>query len=125
MSVAARRVATSLLVLVVALVLFLYGCWTAAADAQGAVGFIFLGPLSSALALGALLLAREAVRLGAGAGAWAAGGVAGAVLALQLTFFGCAFTPACRSFPHAVVSAVSSAYTAITGVTPYEGAQRR
>ena len=43
MSVAARRVATSLLVLAVALVIFLYGRWTAAADAQGAVGFIFLG----------------------------------------------------------------------------------
>lgn len=125
MNVAALRLATSVALLGVALMLFAYGCWMAAADAQGAIGIIWLGPLSFAVACGALLLAREAATRGARAPAWIAAGAAGLVFALQLAFFACAFAPACRFFPQTVVAAVASVYTAVAGETPYERIHRR
>jgi hypothetical protein len=124
MSTAARRIAASLLALGSALALLLFGCWATASDAQGALALLVLGPLSIVLAIGALLLGREAARSGARAGGLLAASAAGLLLSLQIAFFGCAFIPACRPFPHAVIGAVASAYESITGETPYARAQR-
>lgn len=125
MNVAARRTATSLALVAAALLLMIWGCWAAVSDAQGAIAFLVLGPLSIALAIGALLLAREGRRLGGRGVAVGAGLFACLLLAFQSVFFGCAFVPACRPVPQAIIAAVSSAYTLVSGETPYATAHRR
>lgn len=114
----------AILALIAAKVVFVYCCFAAASDAQGAVIFVLGGPVVLGTLLIALFTARRLQRGGPAVGAmlkWIA--VAG--LAFVVLFFVCAFARPLRPFPNAVIGGVAAAYEGITGETPYMAAHRK
>ncbi|MFN0037936.1 MAG: hypothetical protein ACKVP2_00275 [Burkholderiales bacterium] len=101
--------------------LFVFTCFTAASDAQGAILFIFTGPV---------ILALLAVSVVLGALARSTGGgrillwISGASALFVTSFFLASLHPALRAFPEAVIDGVASAYQAITGESPYTSAHK-
>ncbi|HEX4984564.1 MAG TPA: hypothetical protein VFV71_00700 [Burkholderiales bacterium] len=109
--------------LLAAAAVFLFCCFAAAADAQGATLFFLGAPVMLGLLVIALLLADSAKARGAAAGPalkWLS--VAG--LVFVAAFFVCAFVPQLKVFPGAVIGAVAKTYEAATGESPYAAAHR-
>ncbi|HET6982371.1 MAG TPA: hypothetical protein VFI53_09525 [Myxococcaceae bacterium] len=97
--------------------LFLLCCWSAAADAQGAIAFIFAAPIFGIGLLLSFVLAWSARRWRGGRlGLFAAAGLA-TFIAL---FYGATSVPGLLSFPNAVIHLVASGYKMLTGKTPFE-----
>ena len=99
------------------LYVFLVCCWSAAADAQGAVAFLFAVPIFE---LGILL----SVVLAWFARPWRGGRLA-LVAAIGFTaflavFYGARLVPGLRPFPYVVIHLVADAYKQVTGKTPFE-----
>lgn len=116
--------AIAILALIASAVVFVYCCFAAASDAQGAVIFILGGPIVLGALLVALFSARRLRRDIPAVGAtlkWIS--VAG--LGFVVLFFVCAFARPLRAFPNAVIGAVAAAYASITGETPYMAAHRK
>lgn len=102
---------------------FLFSCFAAASDAQGALIFILLGPVVLLLLAGALVLVSLPASAGSGAARtlrW----LSAAGLGFVVAFFALAFIPPARPFPAAVIGAVAAAYEAVTGESPYAAARR-
>jgi hypothetical protein len=116
--------AIAILALIAAMVVFVYCCFAAASDAQGAVIFVLGGPIVLGTLLVALFSARRLQRGVPVIGAilkWIS--VAG--LAFVVLFFVCAFARPLRPFPNAVIGGVAGVYESITGETPYMAAHRK
>jgi hypothetical protein len=107
----------------VATALFVFSCYSAASDAQGAILFLFSGPVTLLLLAVAVvfgLLTRREGKATVGALIW----LSGAELVFVILFFACAFIPPLRGFPEGVIDAVSRGYQAITGESPYATAHK-
>lgn len=116
--------AIAILALIAAKVVFLYCCFAAASDAQGAVIFVLGGPIVLGVLFVALFCARRLQRDIPALGAilkW----ISAAGLAFVVLFFVCAFAGPLRAFPNAVIGTVAAAYTAMTGETPYAAAHAK
>ena len=113
------RVIASWIATLLALMVFLFACFGAASDAQGAIMFLFFGPLVLMLLVIAWALARAQRRREPETGAVAAWAALG-TLAFVVVFFVSLFVPFLNGFPNAVIGAVAAAYEAATGQTPYE-----
>jgi hypothetical protein len=114
----------AILALIAAKVVFVYCCFAAASDAQGAVIFILGGPIVFGALLVALFCSRRLQRGAPKIGAilkW----ISAAGLAFVVLFFICAFARPLRPFPNAVIGAVAAAYESMTGETPYMAAHRK
>jgi hypothetical protein len=117
------KLSVSLLLAFVAFVLavglFLFGCFTAASDAQGAILFIVVGPATLGLLAGGIVLSivghKAHARMSAISGA-----LSGIALLVVIAFFAGAFVPSLRWIPNGVMAGVASGYEALTGETPYE-----
>jgi hypothetical protein len=101
----------------VVLGLFLLCCWSAAADAQGAVAFIFAGPIFVIGILVSLVLAWFARRWRGGVIALCAAVALGVFIA---AFYGAASVPRLRFFSNGVIGLVADAYEAVTGKSPFQ-----
>lgn len=111
----------SVVALLVATVVFVYSCYVAASDAQGAILFIFSGPVILVLLLGAVVTGLLARRAGAGSAlAW----LSGAGLAFSIAFFAAAFFAPLRAFPDGVIGAVAWGYQAFSGESPATAAHK-
>lgn len=103
---------------------FVYGCFAAASDVDGAAAFFVVGPAVLLLLAMAFFIARLALvaspRL-SGTLSWASlGGIV-----FVLVFFGSAFVGPLSAFPEGVIDGVAAGYRAITGETPYAAAHRK
>jgi hypothetical protein len=119
----ALSAAAALIAWLLAFGLFVFACFVAASDAQGALVFIFLGPVALLLFGIAWLIARLALRSHARlsrALSWSS--IAG--LAFVAAFFVSAFIPPLRAFPEGVIGGVAAGYKAVTGETPYAAAHK-
>lgn len=97
-------------------VLFLLCCWSASADAQGAVAFIFMAPVMGAGVVTAFVLALLAE-------SWRFNKVAmrssvGLALLLAL-FYVSAFLPGLRFISSGMIQLVAEGFEWATGKTPY------
>ncbi|MEO8006171.1 MAG: hypothetical protein ABI771_14755 [Betaproteobacteria bacterium] len=116
--------AIAILALIAAKIVFVYCCFAAASDAQGAVLFVLGGPIVLGALLAALFAARRLQRDIPVMGAvlkW----ISAAGLAFVVLFFVCAFARPLRPFPNAIIGVVARAYQSITGETPYMAAHRK
>ena len=107
--------------LVVAIALFVFTCFTAASDAQGAILFLFTGPVVLGLSAGSVVFSLLARRAGQGRIIL---GMSGAAALFLVAFFLTAFLPSLRAFPEAVIGGVAAAYQAVTGESPYTSAHK-
>ena len=106
-----------------AVALFLFCCFAAASDAQGAFVFLFLGPvIAGVLAVAFFVLKRTA--LPGRAAAWAFR-LSGALAFFFAAFFACSLIPPLRAFPGAAVGAVARAFEAVAGKSPYQWVRDR
>jgi hypothetical protein len=96
--------------------LFIVCCWSAAADAQGAVAFVFAVPYFES-GLVSVVLAWSARR-------WLGGRIAlGAAVGLAVfigLFYGAASVPRLRFFSDGVIRLVADAYKGMTGKSPFQ-----
>lgn len=102
---------------------FVFSCFAAASDVQGAYVFFLLGPVTLLLFAVAHFTARLARTLRpvlSRAVSWASLGG----LVFVVAFFVSAFVGPLSAFPEGVIDAVSAGYEAITGETPYAAAHR-
>jgi len=97
--------------------LFLLCCWSAAADAQGAIAFIFAAPIFGIGLVLSLVLAWIARRWRGGRLGLAA--AAGLAVFIAL-FYGAVSVPGLDSFPNGVIRLVADGYKTLTGKTPFE-----
>lgn len=116
--------ALAIVALIAAKVVFVYCCFAAASDGQGAVLFILGGPIVFGALLVAMFSARRLQRDGSVFGAvvkW----IAAIGLAFVVLFFVCAFVRPLRPFPNGVIGGVAAAYESMTGETPYMAVRRK
>jgi hypothetical protein len=109
----------ALVAFVLALGLFLFGCFAAASDAQGAILFIVVGPATLGLLAGGVVLSIVG-RKGHARMAATSGALSGIALLVVVAFFVGAFLPSLRWIPEGIMAGVASGYEAVTGQTPYE-----
>lgn len=102
---------------VAVLALFLLCCWSAAADAQGAVAFVFALPLFVIGIVLSIVLAWMARRWRGGLIALGAAAALGVFIGL---FYGAASQPRFRFFSDAVIRLVADEYKKVTGKSPFE-----
>ncbi|MCM2278732.1 MAG: hypothetical protein NDJ89_11715 [Oligoflexia bacterium] len=88
--------------------LFLSLCWTAAADAQGAIAFIFYAPVLAILLTAAFLIGRRTARF------------VSLVLVLFIAFFYAAPLIGWSAFSDGVIGLVADSFEAVTGKSPMQ-----
>ncbi len=103
-----------------AIALFLFSCFVAAADGQGAFLFIFTFPALFLLLVLAIALTR-------GGGGWKKGAnwVSRVTLFVTLAFLIFAFIPGLNLFSKVVMDGVSFTFQSVTGKTPYAWVRAR
>lgn len=109
----------AVIMLLAAIAVFLFSCWATASDAQGAIVFLFLGPVILVL-LGLALVLGLQVRNSSAAFGNGVCGFSIAGFAFFMAFVVSAFVPGLRAFPDGVAGGVAAAYEWITGESPYE-----
>lgn len=101
-----------------ALSLFLLSCFGAASDAQGALIFLFMGPIMVLLLVISYLGARKISRK-------ALSRVSLTALAFIVFFFLSLFLPYLNHVPGFIVGGVATVFEEITGMTPYAWSQKQ
>lgn len=105
--------------------LFLFSCFVAAADGQGAILFIFTFPALFSLLVLAIFLTRRGQT--GDEGAWKKGAqwLSRATLVVTLAFLIFSFIPGLNLFSKAVMDGVSFVFQSATGKTPYAWVRAR
>ncbi len=103
--------------------LFLFSCFSAASDAQGAILFLFTTPLMSVLLVVGALCAWRAEKQRAPSGRQLRWGAITALTFLWL-FIGAAAIPRLRPFPEWVIGVVARGYEWMSGESPYAATHR-
>lgn len=108
-----------------AIALFLFSCFVASVDGQGAILFIFTFPALFLLLLLAITLTKQGQEGSEVIWKKNARWVAKGTLAFTLAFLICAFIPGLKLFTHAVMKGFSIAFESVTGKSPYVWVRER